>query len=209
MQELTALLGIAGAIAIGAASPGPSFVMVAQRAVAVGRADGLFAALGMGIGGLLFACFALLGLNGLIAAVPQVYLVLKVAGGLYLVYLGVRIWRGAKSPLPQSSVPTNSAAGSKARSFVLALTTQLSNPKAAIIYASVFAAFLPTHPSTNFDLSVAAIVFLIETGWYTVVATALSAPRPRGLYLRFKGTIDRLAGGVMIALGMKLATTGR
>lgn len=57
MQELTALFGIAMALAIGAASPGPSFVMVARMAVSSSRADGLFASLGMGAAGLsLLAC---------------------------------------------------------------------------------------------------------------------------------------------------------
>ena len=95
MQELTALFGIATALALGAASPGPSFVMIARMAIASSRADGLCAALGMGIGALLFAGFALLGLQGLLLAVPSLYLLLKVAGGLYLAYLGLRIWRGA------------------------------------------------------------------------------------------------------------------
>jgi threonine/homoserine/homoserine lactone efflux protein len=209
MQELPALLGIAAAIAVGAASPGPSFIMVARRAVAAGRVDGLFAALGMGVGGLLFACLALLGLNGLLVAVPQVYLVLKVAGGLYLVYLGVCIWRGAESPLPQTQVQASGVVQSKTRSFVLALTTQMSNPKAAIIYASVFAAFLPAKPSNVFNLSVATLVFFIETGWYALVAIALSAHAPRTLYLRYKAWIDRIAGGVMVALGLRLVTSAR
>jgi threonine/homoserine/homoserine lactone efflux protein len=99
MQELTAILGISAALAIGAASPGPSFLVVARLAVSSSRVDGLYAALGMGIGGLIFACLSLLGLHGLLHAVPSLYVVLKVLGGLYLVYLGIRIWRGARRPL--------------------------------------------------------------------------------------------------------------
>ena len=45
---------------------------------------------------------------------------------------------------------------------------------------------------------------MIETGWYTIVGLALSAERPRGAYLRFRTWIDRVAGGVMIGLGVKL-----
>ena len=63
MQQVTALLGIGAAIAVGAASPGPSFVMVARTAIASSRPDGIYAALGMGIGGLVFATAALLGLH--------------------------------------------------------------------------------------------------------------------------------------------------
>jgi threonine/homoserine/homoserine lactone efflux protein len=209
MQELSALLGIAAAIAIGAASPGPSFIMVARMAVSSSRIDALFAALGMGVGGLAFACLSLVGLHGLLLTVPSLYIALKVAGGLYLVYLGVQIWRGARKPL--ASGPSDAQAGprSRARPFVLAVTTQLSNPKAAIIYASVFAAFLPPTPSLAFNVSVACLVFTIETGWYAVVALVLSSERPRLVYLRFKRWIDRAAGGVMMALGLRLATSAR
>ena len=209
MTELAALMGITVAIAIGAASPGPSFVMVARMAVAASRTNALFAALGMGCGGLIFAALSLVGLHGLLVAVPTLYLVLKIAGGLYLAYLGIRIWRGATAPLADMSTNTSSARESRLRSFLLGMTTQLSNPKTAIVYASVFAAFLPRESSIMFGVSIVAIVFAIEAGWYALVALALSAQRPRRTYLHFKKWIDRAAGGVMVALGLRLATSAR
>jgi len=90
MDNTLSLLGIAGAMAVGAMSPGPSFVMVARTAVA-SRGDGLAAALGMGAGGLVFAIAALAGLQAAFLAVPGLYLAIKGFGGAYLVYLGFRI----------------------------------------------------------------------------------------------------------------------
>lgn len=206
MQETTALLGIATTLAIGAASPGPSFVMVARTAVSSSRADGIGAALGMGIGGLAFASAALLGLHGLLLAVPSLYEILKVAGGLYLAYLGLRIWLGARKPLISGTIDST-ARTTTVRSFVLGLTTQVSNPKTAIVYASVFAAFLPAASSRAFNLGVAGLVFIIEAGWYTLVALALSSARPRSIYLRYKAWLDRATGGVMVALGSKLISS--
>ena len=58
--------------------------------------------------------------------------------------------------------------------------------------------------SLTFDLALVALIFLIEVGWYSLVALALASERPRSAYLRYKSSIDRLAGGVMIALGLKL-----
>ena len=89
MDTTLAILSIAGAITLGAISPGPSFVMVARTAVASSRADGLAAALGMGVGGVIFAAAALLGLHVVLTAVPWLYLGLKVLGGAYLLFLGV------------------------------------------------------------------------------------------------------------------------
>ncbi|MDF3887584.1 LysE family transporter, partial [Cupriavidus basilensis] len=90
MDAFTSTLAIGGALALGAVSPGPSFVMVARAAIARSRADALHMALGMGLGGVVFAAAALLGLKLLLAAVPWLYMAMKVGGGLYLVYLGVR-----------------------------------------------------------------------------------------------------------------------
>ena len=209
MQQVTALLGIGAAIAAGAASPGPSFVMVARTAIATSRLDGVSAALGMGIGGLVFATAALLGLHGLFLTVPSLYWALKVCGGLYLTYLGLRIWLGAKKPLISNPMTSNSSNTTAIQSFVLGLTTQISNPKTAVVYASVFAAFLPSEPSLIFSLSVAGLVFIIEMVWYTLVALSLSSNIPRRVYLHCKSWIDRVTGGIMIILGFKLVASAR
>lgn len=207
MHELSALLGIAAAIAVGAISPGPSFVMVARTAVASSRVAGMYAALGMGIGGLMFAIAALVGLQGVLLAAPSLYWFLKIVGGAYLIYLGVRIWLGASQPLRTEGLESASSATRPPRSFVVALLTQISNPKAAVIYASVFAAFLPQHASLALRLSIACAVLVIETGWYAIVALVLSSERPRHAYLRYKTWIDRAAGGIMMALGIKLVAS--
>lgn len=207
MDTTLALLGIAGAITVGAMSPGPSFVMVARTAV-TSRADGLAAALGMGAGGLVFAIAAMAGLQAAFLAVPALYLAIKGLGGAYLVYLGIRIWRGARQPLAVAQEAGDSSAqrgqGRGRRTFLLGLATQVSNPKTAVVYASIFAAFLPRDVPLVLALTVPAVIFCIETGWYAIVALALSSAAPRSAYLRYKVWIDRVAGGVMGLLGLRL-----
>lgn len=204
----TPLLGIAGTLALGAISPGPSFVLVARTAASQTRTHGLYAALGMGLGGVLFALAALSGLRALLAAVPMLYLAMKVAGGAYLFYLGCRIWLGAKQPLSSGSGSADGASQTSWHAFRLALATQLSNPKTAIVYASVFSAFLPRVVPQGMLLAAPLTVFAIETGWYSLVALGLSSPRSRAGYLRGKVWVDRVAGGLMVLLGVKLASIG-
>ncbi|CAN7199183.1 LysE family translocator [Variovorax paradoxus] len=200
------LLGIAGAMIVGAMSPGPSFVMVARTAVSSSRRDGLAAALGMGAGGVVFAIAALVGLQAAFLAVPALYLAVKLLGGAYLVYLGIRIWRGAREPLSTAQEERAAAGtgGNARRAFLLGMGTQVSNPKTAVVYASIFAAFLPREVPLALALAVPAVIFCIETGWYAVVALALSSAAPRSAYLRYKAWIDRAAGSVMVLLGLKL-----
>lgn len=203
MNEMTALLGIAAALSLGVVSPGPSFVMVARVAAGASRARGLATALGMGAGGTLFGAAALLGLQEVFNAVPELYLGLKILGGVYLCYLGLLVWRSAAEKI---AVCEGAGHGKAAGSFWLGLTTQLSNPKAAIVYASVFAAFLPPHFSPAFAAALLLAVFAIETGWYALVAFVLSSPAPQRAYLASKRWIDHTAGVVMVGLGLKLAT---
>lgn len=207
MTELASFLGIGVVLFMGAASPGPSFVLVARTAASDGRPAGLASALGMGVGGLCFAVACLLGLHAALLAVPSLYTALKVAGGTYLAYLGIRIWRGARQPLEVSVDASRGPARSGRTHFTLALVTQLSNPKSALVYASVFAAFMPTGPSLGYKLAVAALVFAVEVGWYAAVATVLSASAPRAAYLRSKLWVDRVAGAVLGAFGIKLASS--
>ena len=162
MSAPVALLGILGALLVGAVSPGPSFVLVSRIAVKSSRADGLAAALGMGVGGAIFAILALLGLVTILLQVEWLYLTLRVLGGLYLVYLGFRIWQGASKKLDVSNAGMTSTF-SAARSFVAGLVTQISNPKTAIVYASIFAALLPPSAPTWLLLSLPPLVFALET----------------------------------------------
>ena len=203
MDAVLPLLSILGAIALGAASPGPSFVFVVRTALALSRRAGLGAALGMGLGGVVFAVMALLGLRAVIAEVPWLYAALKLTGGGYLLYLAFRLWRGAGEAL--AIEPPSAARGDRpARSFALALATQLSNPKAAVIYGGIFAALLPSAPPSWMILVLPPAIFLIECGWYTIVACTFSADRPRAAYLRSKRWVDRLAGSVIGLLGIRL-----
>lgn len=203
MAYFVSLSGVLIALMVGVVSPGPSFVFIAQRSVAYSRPEGVSAALGMGVGGVAFAGLGLMGLQAVLAAVPWVYAILKFAGGLYLLYLAYKIWRSSSRPLHfHEAAPRKETA--RGSSFLLGLTTQLSNPKTAIVYGSVFAAMLPQHLPLAYAALLLACVFAIEAGWYTVVAIALSAAAPRKVYARYKSWIDRAAAGVMGLLGLKL-----
>ena len=207
MNTAITVLSIGSAIAIGAMSPGPSFVMVARTAVVSTRANGLAAALGMGTGGIVFAAAALLGLQALLASVPWLYLALKVGGGGYLAYLGYRIWRSARLPLILAEDGAQDPHRTLRRSFMLGFATQLSNPKTAIVYGSIFASLLPRDVPVSLVVLLPIVVFSIEAGWYSIVALLLSSASPRDAYLRYKSWIDRVAGGVMGLLGMRLVVT--
>ncbi|MGI4812137.1 MAG: LysE family translocator [Janthinobacterium lividum] len=206
MTPTTAVASILAALLLGAMSPGPSFVLVARNSVGLSRRDGVATAVGMGIGGVIFSGVALAGLYTLLAAVNWLYIALKLAGGAYLLYLASRIWCGASGSLSIGESDETRKLNVR-KSFVLGLSTQLSNPKTAIVYGSIFAALLPQHPPVWCYFALPPLVFAIEAGWYTVVAVCFSGRRPRELYLRIKKWVDRVAASAIGALGFRLIFT--
>ena len=85
----------------------------------------------------------------------------------------------------------------------------MSNPKTAIWYGSIFAALLPQQPPAWVYFALPPLVFLVEFGWYAIVALCFSAQGPRAIYLRAKKWVDRLAACAMAALGLRLILTAR
>jgi threonine/homoserine/homoserine lactone efflux protein len=205
MGEFTPILLIFGAIILGAMSPGPSLVYVSRIAMSRSRRHAVAAAFGMGIGGVTFAIAAIAGLGAVLHYAEWAYLGLKIVGGAYLVFLGIRMWLHAGRA---SNVPEAVVSGSYRRTLAAATLAQLSNPKAVVVYGSVFAALMPASPPLWMFFAIPPGIFLIETGWYLFVAWAFSTSRPRAVYARFSAWIDRIAGTVLGGLGAYFAFDG-
>ncbi len=202
MESLIILGSITLALMLGAISPGPTFIYVAKNSIAISRKHGLFTALGTGTGAALFGLLAVMGLQAILLAVPSAYLVLKICGGLYLLWIAYKIIKHAKEPMDS---PNGSAEPmSYKQAYRLGLITQMSNPKIAVILASIFTALLPKDIPSYFYVVLPMLCFFIDAGWYSLVAVALSAEGPRKVYLKSKALFDRVAGGVMTVLGLKL-----
>ena len=204
MEVALVLLGVVLAHILAVVSPGPSLLVVARTAIASSRGAGAWTAVGLGIGSLIWALAALFGLQALFVAAPWLYLAMKLAGAAHLIYLAIMLWRHANDPLPLPSA-TGKSGGSHLAALRRGLFTQLANPKVAVFFGSVFVTLLPAQPAPIFYAVILPSVFLVECGWYVFVAYALSNVRLRNAYGRAKASIDRLTGGFLAALGIKLA----
>ena len=202
MEPVTALAGLLGVLLVGSISPGPSFALVARTAVARSRRDGVAAALGMGVGAVIFTTLVLLGLTAVLARVPLLFTGIKLLGGLWLLLLAWRLWQGAAAPLALAGAGMDHP--NPAASFRTGLATQVTNPKTAIYYGSVFAALLPQDPPSWLIVTLPPLVFVMETGWYVLVAVLFSSGGLRAAYLRGKRWVDRTASVVMGLLGVRL-----
>jgi threonine/homoserine/homoserine lactone efflux protein len=189
MDIIISYLGILGVLSLGIMSPGPSFVLVARTSVAVSRRNGLTTAIGMGLGSAVFASLTLLGLQAVLLSVPPLYMLLKVLGGIYLIYLAIVIWRNSRQSVDLKSASKNSAD--------------------LYFYGSIFAALLPPNLPDITLLILVSTIFFLEAGWYSLVAFVLSSKTPKQIYLNLKQVLDRLASGVIGVLGLKLIYDAR
>jgi threonine/homoserine/homoserine lactone efflux protein len=195
------IVGVAAAHLAGAVSPGPSFLMVAKTAAGVSRRAGLLAALAMGVGVTVWAAAALLGVAVMFSRWPMLYLIARVLGAAFLIWIAIQIWRHARSPLPEGS-DGGYATGSRA--FRAALWIQLSNPKVAIFFGSIFVAVLPPDLPLWAQVVILLIVFVDECLWYAAVALVLSGSHARNGYVRFKTAIERGTACFLGLIGLRL-----
>ena len=127
------VLFLASAVVI-ALIPGPSIFYVAARTLAAGRSEGLASTLGMSLGGLVHILAGAFGVSALIMASAETFTVMKLAGAIYLIWLGIKTFRTAKIEAAQDVEVTGAA-----RAFRQGIVVEITNPKTA----SYFLAFLP------------------------------------------------------------------
>ncbi|HEX9557816.1 MAG TPA: LysE family transporter [Reyranella sp.] len=203
MDYVVALLGLAVVHLLAVASPGPSTVLVIQTAAVAGRRGGLLAALAMMVGALLWAGAALFGLQALFARFDWLYLAFRIGGALYLLYLAMMLWRHARDPLPE--IPAGLASRTTGwRDFSRALLLQLGNPKIMVFFGSIFLSLLPQNLPAWMDATVLAVVAVNEFTWFALLAVVFSGGAARAFYRRAKLWLDRLMGGVLGLLGLRL-----
>jgi threonine/homoserine/homoserine lactone efflux protein len=191
---------------LAAASPGPAILMAARTGVTEGMRTGAFLAIGLGAGALVWAVAALFGLSLVFQAAPAVLWAFKIAGGLFLLWIALNMWRHAHDPLVMSG-DTGSPPRSARSALWLGLATQLANPKPAVFFGAVFVGTIPPGTPILPILALLAAVFANEVVCNIAVARMFSFPRPRAAYARLKTVIDRGFGGVLGLLGIKIAVT--
>lgn len=199
-SDLLALASVGVVQFLAVMSPGPSFLVTMRTAVGRSRADGLRVALGLGFGTVIWVSATLSGLDALFHLLPWLFVAMKLAGALYLLWLAITLWRHAADPVALDAP----AATTRGSAFLEGLFTQLSNPKVAVFFGSIFVAMVPADRPAWMSFALVAIVGFNEVAWYSAVATAFGGARLRGVYLRAKAGIDRVTAGFLGLLGLRL-----
>jgi len=206
MDYTFTLAGIALANILGAMSPGPAFFLVGRAAASHSRANGLATGMGVAAAATLWATAATFGVAVLMTRFTAVYGAIQLAGGVYLIWLGLMSWRHSSDPDDGSPASTPSRLS---RAALAGFSLSLTNPKIVIFFSSIFVALFPVHTPLWVRLTALGIVALQETLWYTLVACVLSHSKVQAAYRRIKDKVERLMGAVFIALGARIVALAR
>lgn len=181
-----------------AALPSLSVLAVTTRAAASGFVQGVYTTLGILLGDAIFILIAVLGLSALAAAMGPSFVWIKALGGLYLLWMGVRVLRSTAVLSPATAeAPTSSWS-----SFMTGLLLTLGDQKAVLFYLGFFPAFVDLRAVTPLDIALILGLTLVAVGGVKLVY-AYFADRARSLMTPpLQRGLNRLAGGLLIAVGV-------
>ncbi len=206
MDLLQGLLLITSIHLLAAASPGPDFILVSQQTLANGKKAGLMCSIGIALGLSIHIIYSALGLAAIIANSESALWTIKILGGCYLLYLG---FNGLKAK-PDNSVSnkqTRAIKYSNKKSIGIGFLCNALNPKAPIYFVSLFTVVLsPDMPI--YQIAIYGVwMMIIQLAWFSTVVMLLSRPSINQKFKKFGHWVDRVLGGAMIALGIKLIMT--
>jgi threonine/homoserine/homoserine lactone efflux protein len=208
MTTTQALLAFIAAASILTVTPGVDTALVLRSAAVGGPRPAAFAAVGIGLGCLMWGALVSLGLGALLATSQIAFTIVKMLGAAYLLWLGCGLIFRPREALNVGSEATPQA--EKWGALRRGLLTNMLNPKVGVFYITFLPQFVPAGASVAaFSSALACIHVLLGLGWFAVLIAA-TVPmnrliqRPRVLKM-----MDRMTGAVFVAFAVKLALTER
>lgn len=206
MDLLQGLLLITCIHILAAASPGPDFILVSQQTLTNGKKAGLMCSIGIALGLSIHIVYSAFGLAAVIVNSANALWVIKILGGGYLLYLGVK-GLSSKPNSHQEDHNVKVIKYSAKKSIGMGFLCNALNPKAPIYFLSLFTVVLsPDMPV--YQIAIYGIwMMVIQLAWFSTVVGVLSRPTVNQHFKKFGHWIDRILGGAMIALGIKVIAT--
>lgn len=196
---------VAFAVLIAAMSPGPDFVVAVRNAVTGSRRAGFLTALGFGLGVGVHVSYCLAGLAAVIAQSIMLFSVLKILGAGYLFFIGIKALRSKGMSEPADMAIGGRVGPTDWQALRAGFLTNLLNPKATLFFLALFTQTIG--PETGFAAKILYGVTAagVVTAWFSLVALVLTTPALRRGYLKMSRWIDRLCGGFLVLMGVRLA----
>ncbi|MBL3561462.1 LysE family transporter [Rhodovulum sulfidophilum] len=157
-----------------------------------------------------YGVLAMAGLSVFLERIGWLTRSVQIAGGLYLVWLGIQSWRhaGARGSDDGAEGVSMERHGTASffRGLRLGSLVNLSNPKGIVFFVGLYAVAVPPDAAILTKATILAASFMVEIAWYGLVLVLLSSPPARAVYIRAGTWIERTIGIVLVAFGIRLAT---
>jgi RhtB (resistance to homoserine/threonine) family protein len=187
-------------------SPGPAFAVTVKNSVAYGRRAGILTACMLSVGIATHIALVLCGFMVIMNQYPVIYDIIRYAGAAYLFYLGAKALFGKKSAPKEDAAETPAQKSMSDREAIISGTlTSVLNPKSFVFFAAVYSQFVAPGTPWEIQLLYALTSILIEVLWFSFVAVVLTEPRVKRGFMSFTGLIERVCGGLLILVGIRLA----
>lgn len=203
MQNVYGFAIVAAIITI---TPGLDTFMVLRSSLRSGYRTGLVAGVGINTGLLVWGIASALGVAAVLIASREAFMVLRIAGALYLVWLGIRAligaWKSDGSGYAVSAAPGMSGF----EAYRAGLMSNLLNPKVGIFYLTIFPQFIPKEESALlWGIGLASIHILEGLVWLAFIAVAAAAIRSVLIHPRITRMLETTSGLVFIGFGARIA----
>lgn len=189
------------------ASPGPDFAVVVRESVTHGRKAGTWAALGVGSAIFLHVGYSLLGIGFIVSQSIVLFNALKWAAAAYLLYIGFKALRSRPAKPSDDTLKAAPSERSAKGAYVSGFVTNGLNPKATLFFLSLFTVVINPHTPLLVQAGYGIYLAVATAAWFCMVARLFSQARVRAGFARMGHWFDRAMGGVLVALGLKLALT--
>jgi homoserine/homoserine lactone efflux protein len=200
-----------GVSLVTAFSPGPAILLAMSNAATRGPGKALLSSAGNALGIFLVSGAAMIGLGTLLRTSFMLFTALKIVGAAYLVYLGIKQWRGAGKPARlKPRDPALPAANTSGQLFREGLLVALTNPKSIIFFTALFPQFIQTREAILPQFFVLTFTFvgcaLLSHATFVILARSAGARLKAGKSLR---VLQRTSGALFMSLGVALLTVKR
>ncbi|MCO7634755.1 LysE family transporter [Pseudomonas guariconensis] len=199
------LIAVALFTVLAVISPGADFAMVTRSSYAQGRKAGLAAAVGIALGVQVHVCYTVLGIAVIVSQSPALFMVMKVVGAGYLIYLG---YQSLTNTTRISHEGVEQARTSARAALCTGFLTNALNPKTLLFVVSAFTQVVQPGSPLALDFAYGAFMSFAHWLWFSLVAVFFSSVALRRAMTERQRVVDRVIGVALIGLGVTVVVAG-